>query len=309
MRDAVVADLSRLGGTEVVVVERRRCFRGALRSADAALVIAPERNGILARLCRAIEGEGCLLLGVSSEAVRALADKLATARCLAAAGVSTPRTEAVPFASAGRLRALSPPFVVKPRDGCGGRGVTVVRRASEIGAALGAVRRATRRSGFLVQEYIEGEPASVSLIASGGLVDLGLNRQNLLRGRTPAYLGGETFWPHPRAEEAIVAARAAIAALAVALPGVRGYLGVDLVLGPSGATVIEVNPRLTTSYVGLRRSIRENLAALILDAAAGRALPDRVTPAGRCRFRADGSTAMRRGGWATSSDGTSAASI
>ena len=156
---------------------------------------------------------------------------------------------------------------------------------------------------------IEGEPASVSLIASGGLVDLGLNRQNLLRGRTPAYLGGETFWPHPRAEEAIVAARAAIAALAVALPGVRGYLGVDLVLGPSGATVIEVNPRLTTSYVGLRRSIRENLAALILDAAAGRALPDRVTPAGRCRFRADGSTAMRRGGWATSSDGTSAASI
>jgi predicted ATP-grasp superfamily ATP-dependent carboligase len=309
MRDAVVADLRRLRGVAVVVVERHDRFRETLRSADAALVIAPEENGILARLCRAVEKEGLLLLGHSSAAVSDLTDKLATTRCLAAAGVPTPRTDAVPFAAARRLLDLSPPFVVKPRAGCGGRGVTVVRRGSEVGAAVGSVRRATRRSDFLVQEYVGGEPVSVSLIASGGLLDLGLNRQRLLRGPRPAYLGGETFWPHPRAEEAVTAARAAIEALSRARAGVRGYLGVDLVLGRDGAVVIEVNPRLTTSYVGLRRSIRENLAALILDAAAGRALPRRVTPTGRCRFRADGSTTMRRGEWATISAGISAASI
>jgi len=328
MRDAVVADLLRLPGIAVVVVERRGRFRKALRSADAALVIAPEEDGILARLCRAVEREGRILLGPSSSAVHLLADKLATARCLAVAGVSTPKTEPVPFASARRrLLAMPLPLVVKPRDGCGGRGVTVVRRVSEIGAALGSVRRATRRDDCLVQDYVAGDPASVSIIASGGLLDFGLNRQRLLRGRTPTYLGGETFWPHPRAEEAVAAARSAIEALSRARPGVRGHLGVDLVLGRSGATVIEVNPRLTTSYVGLRRSIRENLAALILDAAAGRGLPEHVTPTGRCRFRADGSTTMltqapsgrcamgpgtrvgmRREGWAITSAGTSAAS-
>jgi len=309
MRDAVVDDLRCLSGV-AVVVGRRHSFRAALRSADAALVIAPEENGILARLCAAVEGERRLLLGVSSTAVRALADKLATARWLAAAGVPAPRTEAVPFISAGQiLRSMSPPFVVKPRDGCGGRGVSVVRRKSEIGAALSAARRATRRAECLVQEYVEGEPASVSLIVSGDLLDLGLNRQRMLPGRAPAYLGGETFWPHPRAEAAIATARAAIRTLARRCAPVRGYLGVDLVLGFSGATVIEVNPRLTTSYVGLRRSIRENIAALILDAAAGRALPVRVTPVGRCRFRADGFTAVRREGWGISSAGTSAASI
>jgi predicted ATP-grasp superfamily ATP-dependent carboligase len=47
-----------------------------------------------------------------------------------------------------------------------------------------------------------------------------------------------------------------------------GYLGVDLVLGPNASTdkVIEINPRLTTSYVGLRAAIEsdKNLAAAML---------------------------------------------
>jgi predicted ATP-grasp superfamily ATP-dependent carboligase len=309
MRDAIVADLRRLDDIAVVVVERRRHFRRALRSADAALVIAPEENGVLERLCRLVERERRLLLGPSSSAVKSLSDKLATARCLAAAGVPMPLTRAVPFRSPGLLFEAFPPFVVKPRDGCGGRGVTVVRRRSEIGAALSEVRRATRRPDFLVQTYVEGDAASVSLIVSGGLIDLGLNRQKLVRGPRPAYLGGETFWPHPRSQEAIAAARAAVGALARAMAGVRGYLGVDVVLGRDGAAVIEVNPRLTTSYAGLRRSIRENLAALILEAAAGRALPERVTPVGRCRFGADGSITMLGERWETISAGTSAASI
>ena len=53
-----------------------------------------------------------------------------------------------------------------------------------------------------------------------------------------------------------------------------------------------MNPRLTTSYVGLRVSIRENLASLIVDAVASRALPERITQVGRCRFRIDGATEM-----------------
>ncbi|MEK7799030.1 MAG: ATP-grasp domain-containing protein, partial [Acidobacteriota bacterium] len=102
---------------------------------------------------------------------------------------------------------------------------------------------------------------------------------------------------------------------------VRGYVGVDLVLGDSGATVIEINPRLTTSYVGLRLSVAENIAGLIIAAALGRALPERVTVRGRCRFRADGNTALMTAlrpqrkdtegtpGWPIISAGTSAASI
>ena len=57
------------------------------------------------------------------------------------------------------------------------------------------------------------------------------------------------------------------------MPPARGYVGVDLVLGDdesgAGDAVIEINPRLTTSYVGLRKLVRENLAAAMLAAAMG----------------------------------------
>jgi len=319
MRDAVVADLACLPGARVLVVERRRDFRAALRRADAALVVAPEESRILERLCRLVERSGRTLLGPSSEAVRFLADKLRTARVLAAAGVPTPRTRVLSFVSARpALRRMRTPFVLKPRDGCGGQGVVVVRLRRQIDAALDVVRRATRRDDLLAQDYVPGAPASVSLVVSAATLDLGLNSQRLRRGRTPAYLGGETFWPHARADEAVAAARAAAESLRDSCAGVRGYLGVDLVIGRTGATVIEVNPRLTTSYVGLRVSIRENLASLIVDAVAGRPLPERITRVGRCRFRIDGATAMRpigarglgtRRTWRIISAGTSAASI
>ncbi len=329
MRDAVVADLRRLQGVAVEIVERRSAFRRALRRADAALVIAPETEGILERLSRAVEEEGRLLLGPSPGAVRLAADKLATARCLGAAGVHTPRTEAVRFAAARRrLRSWALPFVLKPRDGCGCRGVVLVRGRNELGDALRTVRHATRRDDFLVQEYVRGLDASVSVIAAAGLLPLGLNRQMLSGRRTPAYAGGETFHPHPLAPAASAAASAAVAAVAAACPGMRGYVGVDLVLGNRQATVIEINPRLTTSYVGLRLSIKENLAGLMVDAALGLSLPDRITATGRCRFRSDGRILRRttrhqagaadvprrreKGGapgWPIIAAGTSAASI
>ncbi len=52
--------------------------------------------------------------------------------------------------------------------------------------------------------------------------------------------------------------------VAEALPGLWGYVGVDFILSDAGAMVLEVNPRLTTSYVGRRKSIGANPAAWVL---------------------------------------------
>ncbi len=76
-----------------------------------------------------------------------------------------------------------------------------------------------------------------------------------------------------------------------ALPDSTGYVGVDLVLGgdPLGGDdhVIEVNPRLTTSYVGLRQLVQGNLADAMLRIAGGTATP--VSCYERTiEFRADG---------------------
>jgi predicted ATP-grasp superfamily ATP-dependent carboligase len=57
------------------------------------------------------------------------------------------------------------------------------------------------------------------------------------------------------------------------MPPCTGYVGVDLILGgdPDGHedAVIEINPRLTTSYVGLRAVAEQNLAEQMLRVAHG----------------------------------------
>jgi len=83
------------------------------------------------------------------------------------------------------------------------------------------------------------------------------------------YLGGWTPLPEPFRSRATRLAKR----VANCLPATQGYLGVDMVLGhqESDADVaIEVNPRLTSSYLGLRRLVQGNLAEAMLRVAEGR---------------------------------------
>jgi predicted ATP-grasp superfamily ATP-dependent carboligase len=77
--------------------------------------------------------------------------------------------------------------------------------------------------------------------------------------------------------------------------GLRGYVGVDVVLGEREAALIELNPRLTTSYLGLRAAFDQNLAGLALAACGGR-LPQPAPAAARpVVYSADGRVRRERG--------------
>jgi predicted ATP-grasp superfamily ATP-dependent carboligase len=53
--------------------------------------------------------------------------------------------------------------------------------------------------------------------------------------------------------------------VAAALPDLWGIIGVDLIDTKQELQVLEVNPRITTSYAGLRESTGINPAAMVLD--------------------------------------------
>jgi predicted ATP-grasp superfamily ATP-dependent carboligase len=103
------------------------------------------------------------------------------------------------------------------------------------------------------------------------------------------FLGGELPMPADLAARAVKLAQAA----ADAVPGLLGYVGVDLVLGEaadgSRDFAIEINPRLTTSYIGLRALAQDNLAGAMLRAARGELTEAPAWKPGRVAFDSEGS--------------------
>lgn len=308
MRDALVADLAAIPGIQVLAaadprfplppaaraevtrIERPARLRRLFARADAVWLIAPESRGRLARLAAAVEAAGVPLLGPSADAICMAGNKLQLARTLATAGVPVPATRAVRLVPAGAHPATRPgaalpfPLVAKPARGAGCEGVALARTPAEWPRALALAGGAGARGAVLVQPYLDGVAASVSLVCDGRrALPLAVNRQHIRPGAPFAYDGGETPLDHPLAGRAIERALAACSAI----PGLRGYVGVDVVLTGADAVVLEVNPRLTTSYLGLRRALDANPAALALEAALGR-LPAAPRAARRVRFLSSG---------------------
>lgn len=232
----------------------RSLYRRGLALADLAWIIAPETGGVLEALAREALNQGKGLLGCAPEAVRVAASKRATARALARAGLPVVPT----FAPGEPLPALPGPWVVKPDDGAGCEGA---RRVPDVDAVRAALLEAG--TGPVAQPWIEGEAASLSLLVfpEGRVRLLSCNRQHIaVRGEALA-LTGVTVGAWADADGRLAAlAQAAVAAI----PGLAGFVGIDYVQTPAGPVVLEVNPRLTTSYCGLRSVLGMNPAALAL---------------------------------------------
>jgi hypothetical protein len=233
---------------------------------DVGLVIAPDH--LLFRFTSALE-QRTHNIGCGSLNAAVCADKKKTGEILARHGIPVP-----PLADSGRR-------VIKPVNGCGSIGV----RLSE---------GPTGENEF-GQAYIEGENVSVSLVGSrivGNVCSyytgkppllLAVNSQEISidgEGRF-RYLGGETPLAHPRQEEIVETAKRALEVL-----GCQGYAGIDLVVADR-PYVVDVNPRITTSVVGIAACMEEEIAEILVQASKGGG-PDRVQLSGKARFDCHG---------------------
>jgi predicted ATP-grasp superfamily ATP-dependent carboligase len=168
-----------------------------------------------------------------------------------------PTPETVP-AMQGVIGYPRGPWVVKPRYGAGSQ-ETYLLTDHPIAAV-----RVPGDSPFgepLVQRFIPGRPASVAfLIGPRQTVALAPAWQDLSDDDRFHYRGGSIPIPPDLAARAERVARRAVAAV----PGLGGSVSVDVVLGDAEDVVIEINSRLTTSYVGLRALAADNLMGLLL---------------------------------------------
>ncbi len=265
LRDPRLPSLS-LSGVTVHPVSRAAAERGALEElaavADWTVLIAPEFDAYLLSRTRAVERYGGRLLSPSSQVVSLTSDKHSTAEHLARHGIPVPRGLAL---NPGEPlpHDFTYPAVLKPRDGAGSLGIEWIPTRTDDHAAGRVPAR--------LEAFYPGTAASVAcLCGPDQIVPLEPCLQKFTGDGEFTYLGGSL-----PIESALAGRARRLASRAVrALPTPLGYVGVDLVLGAdpagSGDVVVEINPRLTTSYVGLRALSRVNLAAAMIAVAQGR---------------------------------------
>ncbi len=247
----------------------------------AALIIAPESNGVLAGLSTLIESRGSLLLGSSPVSISMTANKWNCHQLFTRAGLQTPDTWCVKSHEAEEMaEKIGFPLIIKPVDGVGCEGVSLITDPCSTRVALS--ENSCLDNYLLLQQYIQGDHISVSLLVTErDTLFLSLNRQIIELGSPFSYKGGEVPFACDRHQEAIRQAKQA----AALFPGLKGYIGVDLLVTDHGCYLIEINPRITTAYIGLRRVVNINLAEAIWAAATREAFQKEIFLSGKTIFK------------------------
>ncbi len=246
-----------------------------------------------------IEKQGVPVLGSSSNAVKITTNKFDMYNALNGK-VPVIKTERILFKDSDNeiikeLNNYKSNFndvvskIAKPADGVSCSGVYVVDSSSDLLRAKSHIQNLTLLPYFILQDYIPGISASVSLLSDGKTaVPLSLNFQNIrLNSGKITYIGGKVPLKHKLSDLAMETAKKAVESI----DGIKGYVGVDIIIDEINdqVHVIEINSRITTPYIAIRSIINFNLGEAIINAVNGK-LPSEVRLNGMVKFYKEGKT-------------------
>lgn len=292
MRDALLKDLAELNQYEITTMHDARLiipalaahsvavepamfkqrFNETIAQVDMVWLIAPEANGTLielSELCfeaEKLEG-GAVFLGSGFDTMLTGTSKTLCCEALQAANIYTLPVHAsedlLQAAYYEQLQKLNiRQWVAKPEDGAGCEGVQLFDSLNDLKEWI---MQDDRYLHYLAQPYQQGIAASISMLCRNGKAWLlSCNQQHIECDSGQFKLGGVTvngmlaYW-----QRFETIARK----IAQMLPDALGYIGVDVIVDTvnNKIYVLEINPRLTTSYVGLHEALNANPAKLILD--------------------------------------------
>lgn len=231
-----------------------KLWKNCMDDCDAVWIIAPETARVLYDLTCMSEQCECLLLGCTSKAVELVTSKKRTLEYL-----TNGQIPCVPvIKDLENLPDQSCGWVIKPDDGVGADACYLFTDQYSLHQYISKLNQEK----FIVQEYILGTSASISMLCHGGqTMVLGCNQQLFAFNNGKGQLSGIIVnGLHEFAEQFSNIAEQ----VGAVVNGLSGYVGVDLIIAEQGPLVLEINPRLTTAYAGLRQSLDYNPAKLII---------------------------------------------
>ncbi len=224
-----------------------------VQSDDVVWLIAPEIDNSLYKLSQSFIEKGNIVFVSDLNTIQICSDKLLTYKCLKQNAINVVPTylasEAIPDSEEG--------YIIKPRNGAGAEGLVFIKNKQLIKKYL----EHKKTDFFIVQPYIIGKHLSISMLCLNGKAQLlACNKQIIEKNENKFSLSGiEINYCLDDVEELSFLANQ----IATSLPGLKGYIGVDLLRLEDVFMFVEINSRLTTSYVALSESLDLNVAELI----------------------------------------------
>ncbi|MCC4772129.1 ATP-grasp domain-containing protein [Methanosarcina sp. DH2] len=199
----------------------------------------------------------CPVLASSPEAAQEASNKLHLAKRLEAMGMPHPRCY-----SPEELDAIEYPVILKPASGGGGIFNRVAGDRQELLSALKELSELDQEiteKEIIVQQFLEGTPASVSLLSTKNeSLAVAVNEQLIgipWLSRLPfAYCGNITPFRTEYSEEMEALSEELVLEL-----GLLGSNGVDFLVTEKGPVVLEVNPRFQGSLDTVEKATGINL--------------------------------------------------
>ncbi len=251
------------------------------KACDLAIVIAPELDNQLTRIVEQLRLSGAKVLAPSVPFLQATSDKLTTAKLLSQSDIAHPPTQTLTeFQATDRSKGLGGsaksdlPLTLKRRDGAGCADMMIFADRERLEHWL-SIHASLYLAGddWLVQEWLPGRPASMAIIADQEWRVVGAVEQTIQSDTANqdgcalvSYLGGRGPLQDVTDEILVQLARNIQQALPVEA---AGWIGIDFLV-PNDPTqlrdyvVVEINPRLTTSYLGYRKWYGPQLAGALL---------------------------------------------
>jgi predicted ATP-grasp superfamily ATP-dependent carboligase len=241
-------------------------FNQILPQSDSCFIIAPEFLNILYKLTDIVIHHKKELYSIGLEGIKLGASKMSTYKFFKRFQVPTPETFYIPRINNQldsefiykKFHELNHSIIIKPDDGVGAESVLFINDENQIHDLFETEKVPLDNSRtYILQRYINGVDMSASLI---GILDqdriktyiVSVNTQNvaLRKGRINSqYNGGMT----PAQISNNIRGALQRFLLKLDFSYFEGYFGVDFILTADDTIeFIEINPRLTTSYLGIR---------------------------------------------------------
>jgi predicted ATP-grasp superfamily ATP-dependent carboligase len=275
MRDALLCDLSELPYEIITTIDARlnkpefvseaivihqnddvwKIWDQQILSADAVWIIAPETDDLLKKLTRLAVMHQKPIFGCGLVSIEITSSKNSTFQFLQNVGIDTIPTYRIKNWTKGEGAWLA-----KPDDGAGCVDTVFFENAEDLANWIGSHHK---ESSHVIQPYLSGKTASISCVMDHGKAYvLSCNSQLIsFENHQLKFNGCELngMKTHLDAFESVATK------VAQSLPDLAGYVGIDVLVYGEKVIVIEINPRLTTSYVGMARAIGVNPAELIIN--------------------------------------------